>query len=196
MIRLGLILLLCAASAAAWADDGLAQIRARIEPASVLRGDFVQEKSLPGFQHPLRSRGRFLLAREHGVIWDTQAPFASELVIGARGLSIDGQREVGAEVPALARIHRLLIAAIAGDIDALAAEFEITAEPSDSSWTLRLRPRDAATASVLSAIELQGQSTVDRVRLSDADGVVTNIQFSAQSREPAVLSADEAARFD
>ena len=69
----------------AMAADPLAQVRSQMAQVPVLRGDFTQEKQVAGFKNPLRSNGRFLLARHKGVVWTTTAPFPSEIVITASG---------------------------------------------------------------------------------------------------------------
>lgn len=177
-------------------DDLLRRVQARVESAAVLRGAFAQRKTLQGFKNPLVSSGRFLVARDAGVIWDTQQPFASMLVVGANSIRIDGMEQIGGEQPAVARINQLLVAAMAGELATLRSGFAIEAALDDASWTLRLTPRDGAMVQVITAIELAGDRHVEHIRIFDGDGNRTDIELSGHNAQPPALTDEEAARFD
>ena len=106
-------LLVVLALALAWAGplspavaaEPLARVRAQVAQVPLLRGEFRQEKQVAGFRNPLRSSGRFLLARDKGVVWTTLAPFPSETVItqdrilsrqrdGSRRVEVDGRQQL------------------------------------------------------------------------------------------------------
>lgn len=176
--------------------DPLDQVQARVESSAVLRGAFVQRKTLQGFNNPLRSSGRFLVARGVGVIWDTHEPFDSTLVIGASTIRLDDVEQLDGEQPAVARINQLLVAAMAGELPTLRTSFAIDAELSDVSWALRLTPHDTAMAQVITAIEMTGDRHVEKIRIFDGDGNCTDIELSAHSAQPPALTDEEAARFD
>jgi hypothetical protein len=57
------------------ADPAIDAITQAVARPDVLRGQFSQEKQVSGFRNPLRSQGRFVVARQHGVIWTTLKPF-------------------------------------------------------------------------------------------------------------------------
>lgn len=192
--RLAWLCLLLPSLALAADAETIATITTRLRPAAALRGEFVQEKALVGFRHALRSSGRFLVARERGVVWDTRQPFASTLVIGADGLRSDGERLVDGDA-ALARVNALLVAVISGRFDALEADFAIEVlDAAADRWQLRLTPRQPALAEVIAWIELRGNAFVDAVTFADAAGNRTSIEFRAQ--QAGALDPDESARFD
>ena len=56
-----------------------------LEVGQVLRGHFVQERHLKGFNAPLRTEGSFVLAPGKGLIWRAEKPFAVTTVITAAG---------------------------------------------------------------------------------------------------------------
>jgi len=177
------------------------EIRARLAQPEVLRGEFEQSKSVPGFAKPLVSRGDFLVSRERGVLWRTREPFASELRLtrkeiqsrqgGAVNFKLDADKE-----PAVKMINGLMFALLAGDVAQLGELFSLNGQVQAKSWQLKLAPKQAALASLLSRIELQGDSHVRRILIDEANGDQTQIRFSQQSSEPAQLSATERARFD
>ena len=184
------------------ADAVLAAIDGLIARPALLRGRFEQEKQLHGFRNPLRSRGRLLLVRDRGLVWDTLEPFPASTVL-SRGRLVgtlpDGSRQVlfdAAQTPALAVVNSLLLALVAGDLPALSAQFDLAGTlTGDGGWTLRLTPREPALARVLTTVEMQGDAYVRLVRIAEAGGHRSTIRFLDLAQSPAA-SAQEAARLD
>lgn len=190
------------ASPPAGEGAAVATISRQLARPALLRGRFEQEKHLPGFRNPLRSQGRFLLLRDRGVAWDTEAPFASSTVLTRAKLVAslpDGSTRVlldAAESPAMAAVNALLLALVAGDLDALAPQFDIAVLPrADAGWSLRLLPREAALKRVFESIELDGDHYVREVRIAETAGDRATIRFLDLAETPAATTA-EAARLD
>ncbi len=203
-VRMVVALLLVLAAWPAVADDAaLAAIEARIGKVQVLRGGFEQEKQVEGFRNPLRSQGRFVLARDRGVLWTTQKPFPSEVVLtGERILSrqADGSLRIeldGRQQPALAAANAMMLALVGGDVRALSTHFNIAADTlPDGSWRLRLSPRRAALSRAFTSIVLTGDRHVRTVEIVEAGGDRTRLHFVELSETPSRLQPEEAARFD
>ncbi len=189
-------------AAAAMAADPLAQVRTQVAQVPLLRGEFVQEKRVAGFKNPLRSNGRFLLARDNGVLWTTTAPFPSEIVItqdrilsrqrdGSRRVEVDGKQQ-----PGLRSVNAMMFALMSGDMKALTSAFEVKEEPAAGGWKLTLVPRSRQLAQAFASVRLAGDRFVREVELREANGDLTRLRFSGMSEAPATLSRDEAARFE
>lgn len=196
-------LLLAAGTAMAQAAGALDAIERRIAKVAVLRGGFEQEKQVAGFRNPLRSQGRFVLARDRGVLWTTEKPFPSEVVLtGERILSrqADGSLRIeldGRGQPALAAANAMMLALVGGDVRALSSHFDIEAEaPPGDAWSMRLTPRRAALSRAFASIVLSGDRYVREVEIVEAGGDRTRLKFLAPSETPARLQPAEAARFD
>ena len=196
--------LLLATSVAAQAGQGSAEgVRARLAQPAVLRGQFEQSKQLQGFRNPLVSRGDFLLLRERGVAWDTREPFPSSTLLTRERLLTrlpDGSTRVVLDAttsPGMAAVNSLLMALVAGDLAALAQQFDLdeTLEP-DGKWALVLHPRSATLKRVFQRITLRGDRWVRAVDIEEAAGDRTQIRFLELSETPAQATAAEAARFD
>lgn len=191
------------AAPAAAADAGLSDLRERIAAAPVLRGEFTQEKHVEGFRNPLRSSGRFLMARSHGVLWQTLAPFPSEVVLtrdrilsrqedGTTRVEMDSRQQ-----PALRTINAVMFALMGGDVAVLAERFEAKATLSpQGDWRLVLVPRADAIAQAFERVTLEGDRHVRRVEMNDRGGDRTVLVFSNLLEEPANLTDDEARRFE
>lgn len=181
----------------------LAQVQARVAQVPVLRGEFTQEKQVAGFKNPLRSHGRFLLARDKGVVWTTLAPFPSEIVLthdrilsrqrdGSRRVEVDGHQQ-----PGLRGVNAMMFALMSGDMKALTSTFEVKAEPAAAEeWRMTLAPRSRQLAQAFTTVRLSGDRYVREVELREATGDVTRLRFGGMSETPAALSRDEAARFE
>lgn len=187
------------ADAAGLADG----VRERLEQPAVLRGRFEQEKQIQGFRNPLRSNGDFLLLREHGIAWDTTAPFASSAVLTRQRMATrlpDGSEQVlidAADGPAASATASLLMALVGGDLDALGERFEGQESLyADGSWELALVPRDTSLRRVFSGFRLAGDRYVREVVIQEAGGDRTHVRLLDLASDPPVPSAAEVARFD
>lgn len=188
--------------APAGAHEG-AGVRARLAQPEVLRGRFEQRKQLRGFRNPLVSRGEFLLLRDRGVAWDTTEPFASSTLLTRERLLTrlpDGSQRIvldAAGSPGMAAVNSLLMALVAGDLDALAPQFGIEETLlADGGWTLVLQPREPGLKRVFARIELRGDRHVREVDIAESGGDRTTLRFVDLSDQPAAPTAAEAARFD
>lgn len=183
-------------------DPAVDAVAASVARPEVLRGQFVQEKQIGGFKNPLRSQGRFVVARRYGVIWTTLKPFPSELVVTAdRILSRqrDGSRRVELDArqqPALRSVNAAMFALMSGDVHALSSQFNVEAAREAQGWRLRLTPKSAMLAKAFRSLSLQGDRYVREVEIVEANDDRTRIHFSDMSETPATLDADEARRFD
>lgn len=184
------------------AEDAVQAIARDVARPAVLRGEFSQEKQVAGFRNPLRSQGRFVVARERGVIWTTLKPFPSEMVITAERIlsrQPDGSTRVeldAREQPAMRSVNAILFALMSGDVQALSGQFTVDAQRDAKGWTLSLTPRSPMLAKAFSALQLRGDRYVRQVDIVEASKDRTRLTFSALTEAPATLAADEAARLD
>ncbi len=179
----------------------LARIRSHLADAPVLRGEFEQRKTLKGFKHPLVSRGDYFVAKARGVVWRTQEPFASTLVLTRERLLArqpDGSvanRLDTAQEPGLRAVNEMLFALIAADLSALALRFRIDGEERAAGWKVTLVPRDATLVPWVKSIQLDGDRHVNGVHIIEASGDSSQIRFSRQQAGQA-LTREEEARFE
>ncbi|MDT6961913.1 outer membrane lipoprotein carrier protein LolA [Cupriavidus sp. SZY C1] len=180
----------------AHAADLLGDVAARLADAPVIRGQFEQTRKLPGFSHPLVSRGDFVLAKGRGVVWATREPFASSLLVTPDRLVMRGadgkvQQQMQADSqPAMRVVGESMIAVLRGDLRSLQTRFDVTGKlVGKAGWTLTLTPTDAGMRRVFTRIELAGDRFVRDVRLQEAGGDSTVVKMigpvSAASLTPA-----------
>jgi hypothetical protein len=185
------------AVAPAQGEQPLAAVREQLASPPVLRGEFEQEKALRGFRNPLRSQGTFLLVREQGIVWRTEEPFPSTVVLTRERVVSrppDGPVRVELEAtdhPGLGTVHALLIALVGGDLEALTAQFDAKADIiGDDGWRLSLVPRTGPGRRFVGQIELRGGTHVESVRIDEVSGDRTSIRFRHVSGDVAPTSAE------
>jgi Outer membrane lipoprotein carrier protein LolA len=186
----------------AFAQSPLEKIQIQLENPAVLQGEFEQRKTLQGFKNPLLSKGHFWVAKARGVVWETQKPFASSLIVTRdRLLTRKADGTVSSQIkaqdePGIRAINDILFALMAVDWPTLSQRFTITATwQSPSLWRMRLTPREASVAQWVSLIELQGANFVHSVRLTEPQGDASLITFSNQI-PASELSPRDVVRFD
>lgn len=172
-------------SAGAASEADLASIRQQLDPAPVVRGQFEQDKTLAGFDLPLRSSGRFCFSRDHGVIWQIEQPFAATVVITAdhlRERDGDGpwRQTDSANQPAIAMIHRLSQALMGADLGQLREHFVLRAQTEADHWQLQLSPLNGPMAEFLHQAQVRGQATVQQLTLIEASGDRTEIRLQGE----------------
>lgn len=181
---------------------GLASVSRMLIVAPVVRGEFVQTKTLKGFQNPLVSRGSFLVARQRGVLWLTRDPFVSTLVLTRdRLLSIQSDGVLATRIdaqsqPGLRAVNQLLFALISADLGTLSRQFRIENTPRPTGgWSLKLTPVDALLGQWIGSVILEGDRFVRVARFTEPQGDSSEIVFSEQTAGNA-LTAKEEARFE
>ncbi|HWU69164.1 MAG TPA: outer membrane lipoprotein carrier protein LolA [Stenotrophobium sp.] len=218
MTRFGRLLpavlfLLCTAAPAAPAAPAVfdhpvtpAQLRVIIAPAEralsqspVLRGRFVQVKTLQGIPAPLKSSGDYLIARTQGIYWHTLLPFDSEFILTpTHMLQMDNGKIAvridAATQPGLRIVGEVFFSIFNLDPTALASHFSLYGMPAAKGWVMGLRPRDDALSSVVDSAVIGGDRHVGTVDLLDAHGDRTEIRLTDAAGSPA-LTPREAALF-
>lgn len=166
-LALGLLLL----TASAFAFD-LAQLSQQLREPAVVRGQFIQEKHLRALPMPLVSRGQFVLARDHGLLWLLQQPLQQDYRITASGIvqrTESGWRAAGQQ-GASKRQNELFLAVLGGDAEALQRDFELDLQGNAQAWTLSLTPRARLLQQIFNVIHIQGGTSVERIELLETQG--------------------------
>jgi outer membrane lipoprotein-sorting protein len=169
----------------------------------ILRGSFVQERLLQGFNGALRSEGTFLLAPGKGLIWRTDKPFAITTVMTEKGLAQQSNGATTLNVPAsrapiMAGLFDMLAGALSGDWSALQRDFTVERSEEAGKWHLRLKTRkeEPAAAMPIAEIRVAGGAFVDQVEIEKQGGDLDRLTFADQKREAGALTGDEKALLD
>jgi hypothetical protein len=164
----------------------------------VMRGQFVQTKTLARLGRDLVSRGNFAVDAELGMLWDTQSPFPSVMAVGRDFIvQTSGGRKSRLDArgnETFIRISQTMSALFTGDSKKLADNFELFFTENGVHWNLGLIPKDSSIRSFAALIIMRGDSNVRQVVLHDQEGGSVVYDLSGHSY-PATLSSDEKAYF-
>ena len=184
------LLLFLLSSGQSHADDVLAQITNHLVKTEIIQGDFQQEKRLKILRKPLISMGTFTYHQRKGVIWKTLTPVTSLLLVNdTRLLTAQGEQAVPA---AFAKVFKAMLG---GDLDELSDGFSITGSDQESSWQLKLTPKDELLKKIISSIVLSGDNELRLLEIQETGGNITRIKFD-KITHPAQLTSEQEADFD
>ena len=186
MKRLSLWLLLCCLAPLAQAFD-LQQLSDQLARPDVIHGQFIQEKHLRALPQPLISKGHFVLAKNHGLLWLLQTPLQQDYRITGQGIARrDGDAwQMLPNKSAGAEQNRLFLAVLQGDSSGLQRDFELSLSGEPQQWKLTLTPRSVLLKQVFNQINIDGGELVQRIELQETQGDSTVLRMQdATSAQP------------
>ncbi|MQT31658.1 outer membrane lipoprotein carrier protein LolA [Pseudomonas helleri] len=157
----------------------LQQLSDQLARPQVIHGDFIQEKHLRALPKPLTSTGTFVLAKDHGLLWQLNSPLKQDYRITALGIA----RRNGSEWQMLpgksagAEQNRLFLAVLQGDSSGLERDFELRLQGQPTQWTLTLTPRSLLLKQVFTQINIDGGELVQRIELQETQGDSTVLKL-------------------
>ena len=182
--RTALILLLSIPGLAHAFD--LQQLSDQLAKPSVIHGNFIQEKHLRALPQPLTSKGTFVLAKDHGLLWLLKTPLQQDYRISANGIArrdangwqLLPNKSAGAEQ------NRLFLAVLQGDSSGLQRDFELQLQGEAEQWKLTLIPRSLLLKQVFTQINIDGGELVQKIELleTQGDSTVLRMQDSTSSQ--------------
>ncbi|QGA48022.1 outer membrane lipoprotein carrier protein LolA [Pseudomonas sp. NA13] len=171
------LLLSCLAPLAQAFD--LQQLSDQLARPEVIHGQFIQEKHLRALPQPLTSKGRFVLAKNHGLLWLLQTPLQQDYRITPQGIARrDGSTwQMLPNKSAGAEQNRLFLAVLQGDSTGLQRDFELSLSGEPQRWKLTLTPRSVLLKQVFNQINIDGGELVQRIELLETQGDSTVLRM-------------------
>ncbi|CRM64083.1 outer membrane lipoprotein carrier protein LolA [Pseudomonas sp. 58 R 3] len=174
---IGFVLLLCIPGLAHAFD--LQQLSDQLAKPSVIHGNFTQEKHLRALPQPLVSKGTFVLAKDHGLLWLLKTPLQQDYRISAQGIArrdangwqLLPNKSAGAEQ------NRLFLAVLQGDSSGLQRDFELQLQGEARQWKLTLVPRSLLLKQVFTRINIDGGELVQTIELLETQGDSTVLRM-------------------
>lgn len=177
----------------------LAPVIKDLQSAQTLRGRYQQRKTMRELPRPLLADGSFLFVRDLGLVWRTETPFVSELIITRDALvHRDGggaSVRVGVEQqPAIRMVGSIFFAVFSLDFATLERLFRLSGgAQSGGGWAIGLQPLQNAGS--MRDIEVRGAAQVQRVILHETGGDVTEIELRDTVASTTPATAAERALF-
>ncbi len=149
----------------------------------VVKGRFEQSRNLTGIPRPIRSNGRFIYWRDHGLYWEIQKPisqastFTPDTIIHWRPDTAARQANRSSS-PIQKQISRILLAVFGGDIRSLEKLFDSHWSFGAERWSVDLIPTAAPVKQAIRKITLSGRDYINSLSLDASNGDNTQIHFT------------------
>ncbi|WP_124402424.1 outer membrane lipoprotein carrier protein LolA [Pseudomonas synxantha] len=176
----------------------LQQLSDQLAKPSVIHGNFTQEKHLRALPQPLVSKGTFVLAKDHGLLWLLKTPLQQDYRINTQGIA---RRDANGWQPlpnksAGAEQNRLFLAVLQGDSSGLQRDFELQLQGQAQHWKLTLIPRSLLLKQVFTRINIDGGELVHTIELleTQGDSTVLRMQDSTASQPLSAAEQDDFAQ--
>ena len=178
--------------------DLLHTVLGELSQHSAVRAAFTQQRRNPALTQPQGSSGELLFVAGHGMLWQVQQPYQDTLALtGTRATRIDanGHTQSVRNERGVSQISQMLQSMLAGQLDAVLRQFNVSAEGTPAQWTLHFTPKQARVAQVLRSIDLSGGQLpagtfLQGIRIDMQDGTQTDIRMT-DTRDAGLLTALE-----
>jgi hypothetical protein len=192
-----------AAAAASAGNPGLvASIASELGHMNGVRAQFTQTQTLSAMREPLVNTGSLLFFRARGVIWHIDTPYKTTYVIDDAGVSevnpngqhlkTEGAPHTGGGAQGVAQVSRMMRSMFGGDLSALYAQFDVDARGTPEQWQMLLKPNQPQLAQAIKSLQMSGGAYLQHVRITLANGDVTQLDFTRSSAVDALTPAERA----
>ncbi|WP_238785968.1 outer membrane lipoprotein carrier protein LolA [Pseudomonas sp. S35] len=171
----------------------LQQLSDQLAKPSVIHGSFTQEKHLRALPQPLVSKGTFVLAKDHGLLWLLKTPLQQDYRISAQGIArrdANGWQSLPSK-SAGAEQNRLFLAVLQGDSSGLQRDFELQLQGEAKQWKLTLIPRSLLLKQVFNQINIDGGELVHTIELLETQGDSTVLRMQDSTAEQPLSDAEQ-----
>jgi len=186
------VLALLTMSALANAFD-LQQLSEQLAKPEVIHGQFIQEKHLRALPQPLISKGSFVLAKNHGLLWLLKTPLKQDYRITGKGIARrdDNGWQLLPNKSAGAEQNRLFLAVLQGDSSGLQRDFELALSGDAQQWKLTLTPRSLLLKQVFNQINIDGGALVQTIELLETQGDSTVLRMQDSTAGQPLSDAEQ-----
>lgn len=157
-------------------------------PPPPFAADFVQTRSLPGFDTPILSHGKLAYDREHGFRWEITSPYHYVFEMDGRGareeLPDGTRRELDPDQnPWLTSVERIFVSALSGDRSELTSYFDVAVTPHGQGESLDLKPKPGPLAKAIAEIRVTetAPGRPERLEIEEVSGGRMQILFTPTS---------------
>lgn len=171
----------------------LQQLSEQLAKPDVIHGQFTQEKHLRALPQPLISKGSFVLAKNHGLLWLLKTPLQQDYRISTKGIArrdatgwqLLPNKSAGAEQ------NRLFLAVLQGDSSGLQRDFELALSGDAQQWQLTLTPRSVLLKQVFNQINISGGTLVNTIELLETQGDSTVLRMQDSTAGQPLSDAEQ-----
>ncbi|WP_018623682.1 outer membrane lipoprotein carrier protein LolA [Kangiella aquimarina] len=155
--------------------------------------EFVQTKQVTILKKPLISKGYLLISDDNQVIWQTQQPIKSTLLIGQQTLRQFNKNDQPVMSPANNNqkmsqlISSTFLAILAGDFEKLDNHFSVALDCTETRWSIELEASSNDMKPIITNINISGQNHIETLSFTEASGDSTQLVLSP-STDPDLIN--------
>jgi hypothetical protein len=169
-------------------------LTAHLKNTPRLHVEFTQTRTLAALSRPLKTTGRMVLDRDHGVIWQVRKPLNLTYVVGPKGMlevGPDGKakQRSAKDVPMIAQMGRIIQALLQGRWSALDDYFTMKGEGTADRWKITLVPKPQ-TAAFLKGVQVNGGRFIERIHEDEASGDGMELLFERPRTDEPLSDAE------
>jgi len=187
-LLLSLVLMFSTAQAAN--DKSAEQVISALNPVNIASGTFVQRKYFNVLKQPIISQGEIHFEKDLGLLWQTNKPIHSQMLLKNSGLYSDDGINPIKKIKGAGAVASAMMSTMMGDTETILQEFEI--KSTSKNHCVNLIPNDVQLSKIINAIELCSKTAklnsntkqnniLDYVILHEKSGNRTEIQLQFNS---------------
>lgn len=140
--------------------------------------DFVQTKNIKNLSRPLISKGQIWKSPDGQLVWQTQTPIKSTIVMNNIGIQfynkhdqrLENNNQLLAE-----NISDLFLIILSGETDQINNTFVQKTSCDNKQWRLDLVPKNPELSKLISQISIQGSEFIETISYREQRGDATEI---------------------
>nr|WP_246722920.1 outer membrane lipoprotein carrier protein LolA [Aliikangiella sp. G2MR2-5] len=151
---------------------------------------FTQEKQIKFLSKPLISQGELLQTDTGELVWQTQKPIKTTLVLTRERVKQFDSLDKSVDLPGASIVKNLsntFLSLLSGDFSRLKIDFHSTVSCKASKYSLELIPKNSELKALFSNIKVSGQLSVETVVIEEARGDLTTIHLTKFSSSTSSL---------
>lgn len=171
----GLLFILFSPASFAFSQNDLVTL---LQKPENIQGEFVQQRFLKSLPKPITTSGQFVLRQNHGLLWQMQKPFATNVRVKKEGImQWDGKQWVANQRVGQSQQISLFLGLLSGDISTLKSQFSLNLTGDEKAWKLQLTPDSLLMKQIFTQIAIEGDQVVKSIELYEKQGDRTHIQL-------------------
>ena len=172
------------------ADCDIESVNAKISKSN-LYANFTQTKTIASLSRPLISKGQIWMSSDGQLVWQTQFPIQSTMVMSGEGVKLynkNNQLQPASNNVMVKNISGLFLSLLSGNVEELEQKFYQQLTCAQTLWKLELRPKDESLSRMIEHLSLQGSDILEVIAFQEARGDSTTIDlFPLDSNGPVEL---------
>ena len=181
-------------------EEGLEKVCGIISSHKITKGDFRQLKFIHKLKREMVSSGIFLISSDDGILWQTQKPYFSTMVVTQKAIiqtNSKGKKSVlsSESNPSFEQFSKVISSVFTGKVEILKENFDVEFIGSSDSWNINLLPQNSTVRNVVSEIEMAGHDSIDSMVIHEPSGDYIRHEFLSHIY-PERLSDEDKAFFD